>query len=34
METDEEIEALVRSFEELTLPRARWTHGAHLAAAL
>jgi hypothetical protein len=34
METDEEIEALVRSFEALTLPRARWTHGAHLAAAL
>ncbi|QDV35569.1 hypothetical protein [Tautonia plasticadhaerens] len=34
METDAEIEALVRSFEELTLPRARWTHRAHLVAAL
>ena len=34
METDAEIEALVRSFEELTLPKARWTHRAHLAAAL
>ncbi|WP_315856390.1 cupin domain-containing protein [Synechococcus sp. J7-Johnson] len=32
--TAEGIEALVTAFEAATLPRARWTHEAHLAVAL
>lgn len=32
--TTEEILALVRGFEECTLPRERWTHAAHLTVAL
>ena len=28
--TEEEIEAFVAAFENGTLPKARWTHGAHL----
>jgi hypothetical protein len=34
MKTDDEIEALVRSFEDCTLPRAEWTHREHLIVAL
>lgn len=34
MRTDAQIEALVRSFEDLTLPRPEWTHHAHLTVAL
>ena len=34
MRTDAEIEALVRSFEDRTLPRPEWTHHAHLTVAL
>jgi hypothetical protein len=34
MGTDDEIEALVRSFEDGSLPRAGWTHRAHLTVAL
>src|SRR5215208_7184478 len=30
----EEILALVRRFEDCTLPRAEWTHAAHLTVAL
>jgi hypothetical protein len=32
--TTEEILALVRGFEDCTLPRERWTHAAHLTVAL
>ena len=32
--TTEEILALVRRFEDCTLPRAEWTHAAHLTVAL
>jgi hypothetical protein len=32
--TPEEIETLVRRFESCTLPRADWTHRAHLTVAL
>jgi hypothetical protein len=32
--TAEEILALVRRFEDRTLPRAEWTHAAHLTVAL
>jgi len=34
MRTDAEIESLVRGFEDGTLPKSQWTHGAHLAVAL
>jgi hypothetical protein len=34
METDAGIEALVRSFEDGSLPRSDWTHQAHLTVAL
>jgi hypothetical protein len=34
METDAAIDELVRAFEACTLPKARWTHQAHLATAL
>lgn len=34
MKTDAEIEALVLAFEDGSLPKANWTHQAHLAAAL
>ena len=34
MRTDDEIEALARSFEAATLPRPEWTHAAHLTVAL
>src|SRR5262245_26470980 len=34
MRTDDEIEALARSFEAATLPRPEWTHVAHLTVAL
>lgn len=34
METDDAIADLVRAFEACTLPKARWTHHAHLATAL
>jgi hypothetical protein len=30
----EEIEAVIDGFEACTLPRGRWTHGAHLTVAL
>src|SRR2546423_5787757 len=32
--TTEEILAVVRGFEDCTLPRERWTHAAHLTVAL
>jgi len=32
--TTEEVLALVRRFEDCTLPRAEWTHAAHLTVAL
>jgi len=32
--SDEELEALVSGFEDCTLPKARWTHRAHLAVGL
>src|ERR1044072_8867483 len=32
--TTEEIFALVRRFEDCTLPRVEWTHAAHLTVAL
>jgi hypothetical protein len=32
--TDSEIEALVRAFQDGSLPRAGWTHRAHLTVAL
>jgi hypothetical protein len=32
--SDEELEALVSGFEDQTLPKARWTHRAHLAVGL
>lgn len=32
--TDADIEALVRSFEDLSLPRSEWTHASHLFVAL
>jgi hypothetical protein len=32
--TDEEIEELSRAFFACTLPKERWTHGAHFATAL
>jgi hypothetical protein len=31
--TADELEALVRDFEAAAIPRARWTHGAHVAVA-
>src|SRR5215218_2173125 len=34
MRTDAEIETLVRGFEDGSLPRAEWTHEAHLTMAL
>jgi hypothetical protein len=34
MKTDAEIEALVRSFEDGSLPRSDWTHASHLLVAL
>ena len=34
MRTDAEIEAVVRAFEECTLPKVRWTHREHLTVAL
>ena len=34
MMTDAEIEALVRSFEDGSLPRSEWTHASHLLVAL
>jgi hypothetical protein len=34
MMTDAEIETLVRSFEDGTLPRSEWTHASHLLVAL
>jgi hypothetical protein len=34
MRTDAEIEALVRAFEDGSLPRAEWTHREHLTVAL
>ena len=34
MENDAAIEALVRAFEDGSLPKARWTHQAHLTVAL
>ena len=34
MSTDAEIEAFVRSFEDGSLPRPRWTHAGHLVLAL
>jgi len=34
MTTDDEIHALVRSFEDCTLPRGEWTHREHLGVAL
>jgi hypothetical protein len=33
-ETDDEIEAVARAMMACTLPKARWTHAAHFAAAL
>ncbi len=32
--TDAELEDLVRRFTELTLPKAEWTHAAHLSVGL
>jgi hypothetical protein len=32
--TDADIEALVRSFEDGSLPRSEWTHASHLLVAL
>ena len=32
--TDDEIGALAQGFVACTLPKARWTHGAHVATAL
>jgi len=32
--SDEDLEALVSGFENCTLPRARWTHRAHLGVGL
>jgi hypothetical protein len=32
--TDTDIEALVRSFEDGSLPRSEWTHASHLLVAL
>jgi hypothetical protein len=34
MMTDAEIEAMVRSFEDGSLPRSEWTHASHLLVAL
>jgi hypothetical protein len=34
LEDDAAIERLVREFEALTLPRAHWTHRAHLAVGV
>lgn len=34
METDAAIEALVRTFEDGSLPRSAWTQQAHLTVAL
>ena len=34
MRTDADIEALVRSFEDGSLPRSEWTHASHLLVAL
>src|SRR5262245_30511571 len=34
METDDAIAELVHGFEACTLPKARWTHQAHLTTAL
>lgn len=32
--TDEEIESLIRKFEDCSLPKAEWTHAAHLTVGL
>lgn len=32
--SDEEVERLVKAFEERTLPKAEWTHSAHLTVGL
>ncbi|MEJ7934325.1 hypothetical protein WG907_08670 [Sphingobium sp. AN558] len=32
--TDDEIDEIARGFCALTLPKSRWTHGAHFATAL
>lgn len=32
--SDEEIESLVKAFEERTLPKEEWTHAAHLTVGL
>lgn len=32
--TDEEINLLIKAFEERTLPKAEWTHAAHLTVGL
>jgi hypothetical protein len=34
MKTDAEIEAMVRSFEDGSLPRSEWTHSSHLLVGL
>jgi hypothetical protein len=34
MSDDAEIASFIRSFEDCTLPRSEWTHGAHLVVAL
>ena len=34
MKTDAEIEGLVRSFEDGSLPRSEWTHASHLLVGL
>lgn len=33
-QTTEEINNLITSFEDCTLPRCQWTHAAHLTVAL
>lgn len=32
--TEHDLEAFIKDFEELTLPKRRWTHQAHLVVAL
>ena len=32
--TDEEVDLLVKAFEERTLPKSEWTHAAHLVVGL
>src|SRR6516165_8949104 len=34
MRAEEEIRRLVKEFEDCTLPKAEWTHGAHMTVAL